>query len=65
MSVGDPELALWGPPLQRTYREMARALAAQGYEVSLREVADLHNYVGWRDAFDPHLTRLLKLAWTR
>ena len=46
-------------------REMARALAAQGYEVSLEEVLDMHNYVGWRDAFDPHLTRLLKLAWTR
>jgi enterochelin esterase-like enzyme len=44
-------------------REMARALAAQGYEVSLEEVADLHNYVGWRDAFDPHLTTLLQRAW--
>lgn len=46
-------------------RAMARALAAQGYEVSLEEVLDMHNYVGWRDAFDPHLTRLLKRAWTR
>jgi enterochelin esterase family protein len=46
-------------------REMARALAAQGYEASLVEVPDLHNYVGWRDAFDPHLTDLLRLAWTR
>jgi len=46
-------------------REMARALAAQGYEVTLEEVPDLHNYVGWRDAFDPHLTELLKRAWTR
>ncbi len=46
-------------------REMARALSAQGYEVSLEEVPDLHNYVGWRDAFDPHLTTLLKRAWTR
>jgi len=45
-------------------REMARALAAQGYDVSLEEVADLHNYVGWRDAFDPHLTALLRRAWT-
>ena len=41
-------------------REMARALAAQGYEVSLEEVPDMHNYVGWRDAFDPHLTTLLQ-----
>jgi enterochelin esterase family protein len=46
-------------------REMARALAAQGYETSLVEVPDLHNYVGWRDAFDPHLTDLLRKAWTR
>ena len=46
-------------------REMARALSAQGYEVSLEEVPDLHNYVGWRDAFDPHLTTLLKRAWSR
>jgi enterochelin esterase family protein len=46
-------------------REMARALAGQGYDVSLEEVADLHNYVGWRDAFDPHLTALLRQAWTR
>jgi enterochelin esterase family protein len=46
-------------------REMASALAAQGYEVSEVEVPDLHNYVGWRDAFDPHLTALLQRAWTR
>jgi enterochelin esterase family protein len=46
-------------------REMARALAAQGYEVTLEEVPDMHNYVGWRDAFDPHLTTLLKRAWMR
>jgi enterochelin esterase family protein len=46
-------------------REMGRALAAQGYDVSVDEVPDLHNYVGWRDAFDPHLTDLLRRAWTR
>lgn len=44
-------------------RDMARALADQGYDVSLEEVLDLHNYVGWRDAFDPHLTALLRRAW--
>jgi enterochelin esterase-like enzyme len=44
-------------------REMARALAAQGYDVSLEEVADMHNYVGWRDALDPYLTALLQRAW--
>jgi enterochelin esterase family protein len=46
-------------------REMASALDAQGYEVSLVEVPDLHNYVGWRDAFSPHLTELLRRAWLR
>jgi enterochelin esterase family protein len=39
---------------------MARALAAQGYDVALHEVRDVHNYVAWRDAFDPHLTQLLR-----
>ncbi|MDQ1602228.1 MAG: hypothetical protein QOE01_73 [Actinomycetota bacterium] len=43
-------------------RIMARALAAQGYDVTLREVPDVHNYTGWRDAFDPHLTGLLRLV---
>jgi enterochelin esterase-like enzyme len=46
-------------------REMATALAVQGYEASLSEVPDLHNYIAWRDAFDPHLTALLRRAWTR
>jgi enterochelin esterase-like enzyme len=44
-------------------RLMARALAAQGYDAHLAEVPDLHNYTGWRDAFDPHLTRLLADLW--
>ena len=29
----------------------------------LHEVTDTHNYTAWRDAFDPHLTRLLAHAW--
>ncbi|HWK26563.1 MAG TPA: alpha/beta hydrolase-fold protein [Solirubrobacter sp.] len=44
-------------------RAMARALAEQGYEVAFEEVADMHNYVGWRDALHPHLTALLRRAW--
>jgi enterochelin esterase family protein len=44
-------------------RVMARALAEQGYEAQLDEVPDLHNYTGWRDALDPHLTRLLQGVW--
>ena len=41
-------------------RVMAAALADQGYIAKLDEVPDLHNYTGWRDAFDPYLTRLLE-----
>lgn len=41
-------------------RIMARALAAQGYDVTLRELRDVHNYTAWRDAFDPCLTDLLR-----
>jgi enterochelin esterase family protein len=44
-------------------RVMASALAAQGYPVVLHEGRDLHNYTAWRDAWDPHLTRLLQEAW--
>jgi enterochelin esterase family protein len=46
-------------------RMMASALAAQGYDAQLHEVPDLHNYTSWRDAFDPHLTRLLGHLWSR
>jgi enterochelin esterase family protein len=46
-------------------RAMAHVLAAQGYEVVLEEVPDMHNYTGWRDALDPHLTALLRRTWTR
>jgi len=41
-------------------RIMARALSAQGYDVTLREVRDGHNYPAWRDALDPWLTGLLR-----
>jgi enterochelin esterase-like enzyme len=44
-------------------REMADALHAQGYRTRLVELPDVHNYVAWRDAFDPHLTRLLAEVW--
>jgi enterochelin esterase family protein len=44
-------------------RVMASALAAQGYPVTFHEVRDLHNFTAWRDAWDPHLTRLLGEVW--
>jgi len=44
-------------------RLLASALAAQGYDVHLAEVPDLHNYTAWRDALDPDLTRLLARLW--
>jgi enterochelin esterase-like enzyme len=44
----------------RNNRLMAQALRAQGYPARLHEVPDMHNYTAWRDAFDPHLTRLLR-----
>jgi enterochelin esterase family protein len=41
-------------------RVMAQTLAGRGYPVTLHELSDLHNYTAWRDAFDPHLSRLLR-----
>jgi enterochelin esterase family protein len=38
-------------------------LMAHALGVELAEVPDLHNYTGWRDAFDPHLTELLRACW--
>jgi enterochelin esterase family protein len=45
-------------------REMAQALRRQGYPVELFEVPDAHNFTGWRDALEPHLTDLLRRVWT-
>jgi enterochelin esterase family protein len=42
---------------------MARALAGQGWPAALHECRDLHNFTAWRDAFDPHLTTLLREVW--
>jgi enterochelin esterase-like enzyme len=39
--------------------DMAAVLRGHGYDVSFAEVPDAHNWIGWRDAFDPHLTALL------
>jgi enterochelin esterase family protein len=44
-------------------RAVANALRRQGHHVSLHVNRDAHNYVGWRDALDPHLTDLLARVW--
>jgi enterochelin esterase-like enzyme len=44
-------------------REMARALARQGYPARLFEVPDGHHFTAWRDALDPYLTDLLRAVW--
>ncbi|HST67213.1 MAG TPA: alpha/beta hydrolase-fold protein [Mycobacteriales bacterium] len=44
-------------------RDMATTLHQQGYRVGFVELPDVHNYVAWRDAFDPHLTGLLVEVW--
>jgi enterochelin esterase-like enzyme len=49
----------------RNNRDMAAALRAQGYPTRLFEVPDGHNFTGWRDALDPHLTDLLSRVWSR
>jgi enterochelin esterase-like enzyme len=44
-------------------RAVATALRRQGHGVTLHVNRDAHNYVGWRDALDPHLVDLLARAW--
>jgi enterochelin esterase family protein len=44
-------------------RDMAQLLHGQRYRAGLVELPDVHNYVAWRDAFDPHLTGLLAEVW--
>jgi enterochelin esterase family protein len=45
-------------------RLMVAALQRSGYPARLHETPDGHNFVGWRDAFDPHLADLLAEVWT-
>jgi enterochelin esterase-like enzyme len=39
------------------------ALAARGWQVTLAEHRDAHNWVAWRDTFDPWLVGLLQELW--
>ena len=41
-------------------RALAESLAARGYDVRLHEFRDGHNWVAWRDSFQPHLQELLE-----
>jgi enterochelin esterase family protein len=45
-------------------RDMAATLRRQGYAVTMVENPDAHNWVGWRDCLDPHLTSLLRRVWS-
>ena len=42
---------------------VAEALERQGHPVRFVSNLDMHNYTGWRDCFDPHLTDLLEVLW--
>ena len=44
-------------------RATESALVRQGYQVSFFENRDGHNWIAWRDAFDPHLIDLLNRTW--
>jgi len=44
-------------------RALAAALRRQGYHSELHENPDAHNWVAWRDSFDPHLGDLLTELW--
>jgi enterochelin esterase-like enzyme len=43
-------------------RRVRDALALQGYDVSFAEHRDGHNWVAWRDSFDPHFADLIERA---
>lgn len=42
---------------------MAAALERQGYDARFVGNPDAHNWVAWRDTFDPHLVGLLQEMW--
>ena len=44
-------------------RAVRNALVRQGYDAELVLARDAHNWVAWRDAFHPHLARMLARLW--
>ncbi len=44
-------------------RATAAALRSQGYDLTFVENRDAHNWIGWRDTFDPCLIDLLAKVW--
>lgn len=44
-------------------RALGDALVRQRYDVRLTEHPDVHNWVSWRDTFEPHLVALLERLW--
>ena len=42
---------------------LATSLRHLGYPAELNRLRDGHNWVAWRDAFDPHLRDLLRQVW--
>lgn len=57
MTCGAVEENLWNN------RAVRNALAAQDYAATLHENRDAHNWVAWRDTFEPHLLELLQRKW--
>ena len=39
---------------------LEKSLRRRGYDVRLHQFRDGHNWVAWRDSFQPHLLRLLQ-----
>ena len=71
LSAGDwvhpvPITMTCGAVEENLYNNLAirDALARQGYEVRVHQNRDAHNWVGWRDTFDPFLSDLLKTMWS-
>ena len=44
-------------------RDVVAALCEQGYRAELHVMRDAHNWIGWRDAWTPHLCDLLRETW--